>query len=204
MARHKEFDRANVLEKAMQAFWRRGYEGTSVQDLVEATGINRGSMYDTFGDKRGLFQAAVQHYIANVSVQRLAKVSDAADPLDGIRAYFEGLIEFSVGDGRELGCLITNSVVELAPHDAVIGETLRKSFARVEDTFYRALLKAQQDGDIAQGQDIRALARFLTATVNGLRVFARADADAATLRDVVESALSLLTARKPGLPAAAE
>ncbi|WP_193183516.1 TetR/AcrR family transcriptional regulator [Nisaea sediminum] len=204
MARQKEFDRAEVLENAMRAFWRRGYEATSVQDLVEATGINRGSMYDTFGDKRGLFQAAVQHYISSVSTERLKKVSEAEHPVTGIRAYFEGLVEFSVGDGRELGCLITNSVVELAPHDAVIGETLRKSFARVEDTFYRALLRAQQAGELVAGQDIRALARFLTATTNGLRVLARADADVATLRDVVDSAMSVLEDRKPDLPAAAE
>jgi len=204
MARQKEFDRSEVLEKAMRAFWRRGYEATSVQDLVEATGINRGSMYDTFGDKRGLFQAAVQHYITNISAERLRKISESEHPLNAIRDYFDGLIEFSVGDGRELGCLITNSVVELAPHDAVIGETLRKSFARAEDAFYRALLRAQKAGDLGTGQDIRALARFLTATTNGLRVLARADADAATLRDVVDSALSVLEDRKPDVPAAAE
>ncbi|UUX51468.1 TetR/AcrR family transcriptional regulator [Nisaea acidiphila] len=204
MARQKEFDRAEVLENAMRAFWRRGYEATSVQDLVEATGINRGSMYDTFGDKRGLFQAAVQHYITNVSAERLKVVAETDDALAGIRTYFDRLIDFSVGDGRELGCLITNSVVELAPHDEVIGETLRKSFARVEDTFYRALLRAQQAGDLTTGQDIRALARFLTATVNGVRVFARADADATTLRDVIDSALSVIDTHKRGFPAAAE
>lgn len=204
MARQKEFDRAEVLENAMRAFWRRGYEATSVQDLVEATGINRGSMYDTFGDKRGLFQAAVQHYITSVSGERMKIIAEAADPLAGIRDYFDRLIEFSVGDGRELGCLITNSVVELAPHDEVIAETLRKSFTRVEDTFYRALLRAQQAGDIAGGRDIRALARFLTATVNGLRVLARADADSETLRDVIGSALSVIEHRNPELPAAAE
>lgn len=204
MARQKEFDRADVLEKAMRVFWRHGYEATSVQDLVEATGINRGSMYDTFGDKRGLFQAAVQHYIVNVSSQRLENMSKAEDPLAGIRGYFDGLIDFSVGDGRELGCLITNSVVELAPHDPVIGETLRRSFARVEDIFYRILLRAQQAGQLPPGRDIRALARFLTATVNGLRVLARADADAEILRDVVDSAMLALSDGNPGLPAAAE
>ena len=204
MARQKEFDQSDVLLKAMQAFWRRGYEATSVQDLVEATGINRGSMYDTFGDKRGLFQAAVDFYISNVSAKRLSKMLETESPLVAIRTYFEDLISFSVGDGRKLGCLITNSVVELAPHDPTIGKILRGSFARVEDVFHQTLLRAQDKGEIPSQIDARAIARFMTATANGIRVFARADADSETLRDVVNSALSVIEGRHPELPVAAE
>ncbi|WP_193173149.1 TetR/AcrR family transcriptional regulator [Nisaea nitritireducens] len=204
MARQKEFDRADVLQKAMQAFWRRGYEATSVQDLVEATGINRGSMYDTFTDKRGLFQAAVDFYISNVSAKRLSKMLETESALEAIRTYFEDLIAFSVGDGRKLGCLITNSVVELAPHDPDIGGMLRGSFARVEEVFYQTLLRAQDEGGITAQIDARAVARFMTATANGIRVFARADADAETLQDVVNSALSVIESKHPELPVAAE
>ncbi len=188
----------------MQAFWSRGYEATSVQDLVEATGINRGSMYDTFGDKRGLFQASVDFYISNVSAKRLSKMLETDSALMAIRTYFEDLITFSVGDGRKLGCLITNSVVELAPHDPIIGGVLRGSFARVEDVFHQTLLRAQDEGEIASEIEARAIARFMTATANGIRVFARADADAETLRDVVNSALSVIENRHPEQPLAAE
>lgn len=188
----------------MQAFWRRGYEATSVQDLVDATGINRGSMYDTFGDKRGLFQASIDYYISNVSAKRLSKMIETEPPLKAIRAYFEDLIAFSVGDGRKLGCLITNSVVELAPHDPVIGGILRDSFARVEEIFHQALRRAQSESEISPKVDTRAVARFLTATTNGIRVFARADANAETLRDVVNSALSVIEGQQPDLPVAAE
>ena len=204
MARQKEFDRNEVLEKAMQAFWRRGYEATSVQDLVLATGINRGSMYDTFGDKRGLFQAAVAFYISNVSARRLKKVTESDAALEAIRDYFEDLVAFSVKDGRELGCLITNSVVELAPHDAPIGDMLRDSFGRVEEVFRRALIRAQEAGELSLDVNAKAVARFLTATANGIRVFARADADAETMRDVVDSALSVIEGQRPDLPIAAE
>ncbi|MEO9958671.1 MAG: TetR/AcrR family transcriptional regulator [Nisaea sp.] len=204
MARQKEFDRSDVLQKAMQAFWIRGYEATSIQDLVKVTGINRGSMYDTFGDKRGLFEAAIDFYISNVSAKRLAKMQSTDSALTAIRTYFEDLITFSVGDGRKLGCLITNSVVELAPHDPVIGGILRGSFARVEDVFHQTLLRAQDDGEIPSEIDARATARFMTATANGIRVFARADADAETMRDVVNSAMSVIEDRHPELPIAAE
>jgi len=188
----------------MQAFWCRGYEATSVQDLVEATGINRGSMYDTFGDKFGIFQAAIDFYISNVSAKRLSKMQETESALVAIRTYFEDLINFSVGDGRKLGCLITNSVVELAPHDPIIGGMLRGSFERVEEVFYQTLLRAQDEGEISSQIDARAIARFLTATANGMRVFARADADAETLRDVVNSALSVIEMQRPDMPVAAE
>lgn len=192
MARHKEFDRATVLDQAMRAFWRRGYEATSIQDLVEATGINRASMYDSFGDKHGLFQAAVQHYIANVSGPRLKRLEAEGSAVAAIRGYFEELAAFSAGEGRDLGCLITNSAVELAPHDPVVAETLRQSLAKVEDAFYRALLRARAGGEVPEDMDLRATARFLTATVNGVRVLARANPDPGTLRDVVATALAIL------------
>lgn len=204
MARHKEFDRSEVLKKAMQAFWRHGYEATSIQDLVEATGINRGSMYDTFGDKRRLFQAAIDYYIANVSAKRVSKMTETTSALEAIRTYFEELVAFSVGDGRKLGCLITNSVVELAPHDPEIAGILRNSFARVEEAFFQTLQRGQRAGEISSRIDARAVARFLTATTNGIRVFARAQADAETLLDVVNSALTVIESKNPDLPIAAE
>ncbi len=192
MARHKEFDHDQVLDQAMRVFWRQGYEATSVEDLVAATGINRASMYNTFGDKRGLFLAAVDHYLAQVIAERLAILLDPKSAKQAIRRYFEGVLSFSLGEGRRLGCLLTNSAVEMAPRDGFVGERLRQCLAQVEDAFLEVIQRGQTQGEIGAGKDPRALARFLMGAVQGLRVLARADADEATLRDVVDVTLAAL------------
>ncbi len=192
MARHKEFDRELVLDGAMGVFWRKGYEATSVEDLVAATGINRASMYNTFGDKRGLFLAAVDHYLAKVIAERLAILLDPVSAKQSIRRYFEGVLSFSLGEGRRLGCLLTNSAVEMAPRDGFVGERLRQCLARVEEAFREVIERGQKQGEIEADKDPRALARFLMGAVQGLRVLARADADEATLRDVVDVTLATL------------
>ena len=192
MARQKEFDRDAVLEQAMLVFWRHGYEATSVQDLVTATGINRASMYGTFGDKRGVFLAAVDRYLEHVNAKRLAELRAPGPAKAAIRRYFDGLLVFAAGEGRRLGCLITNSAVELAPHDRQIGSCLRESLGRVEQAFHGVIERGQAQGEISPEKDPRALARFLVSTVQGLRVLSRADSEEAVLRDVVSVALAAL------------
>ena len=195
MARPKTFDRDEVVDRAMRVFWRRGYEATSVRDLVHATGINRASMYDTFGDKRGLFLAAVERYVEAVSGPRLKLLDGPGSGLAAIRGFFDDLIDSSLGDGRRFGCLVTNTTIELAAHDDEVGAIMRTGLGRVEQAFRRTLERAGTEGELAPGQDLRALARFLLATVNGIRVLARANPDEAMLRDVVDTALSVL--RRP-------
>lgn len=189
MARPKTFDRDAVLDKAMRVFWRQGYEATSVRDLVTATGINRASMYDTFGDKRGLFLASVDRYVNAITAMRLGMLDAPGPALATLRAFFDDLIRFSIGEGRRLGCMMTNTSVELAPHDEEIGTLMAEALGRVEDAFFRLLTRAEAQGEIPPGRDLRAHARFLLATLNGLRVLARAKPDEAALRDVVETAL---------------
>ena len=117
MARPREFEREEVVQKALAVFWRQGYQATSVQDLVAVTGLNRGSLYDTFGDKHGLFLAVVEHYRTTITAQRLARLEQPGPAREKIATFFKDMIEFSVGEGRLLGCLMTNSAIELAPHD---------------------------------------------------------------------------------------
>ena len=117
MARPREFEREEVVRKALAVFWRQGYQATSVQDLVGATGLNRGSLYGTFGDKHGLFLEAVEYYRTNVTAQRLARLEEPGPARDRIATFFKEVIEFSVGEGRLLGCLMTNAAIERAPHD---------------------------------------------------------------------------------------
>lgn len=192
MARHKGFREEEVLERAMRRFWAHGYDGTSIQDLVEATGINRASLYGTFGDKERLFAAAVDHYLARVSAERLAILERDGPASAAIRAYFDDLLAFASGEGRGLGCLLTNTAVELAPHHPEVALRIRAAFAQVEDAFARTIERGQRDGDIAPG-DPQKLARFLTALVHGLRVLIRSRTGPERLRDVVETGLGVLS-----------
>jgi len=192
MGRHKEFDREEVLEKAMHLFWRKGYEGTSVQDLVEETGINRASMYGTYGDKRQLFCEVFDHYVTHVTSKRLQALEQNSSSKDAMRQFYDELVIFSVGRGRKLGCLLTNSAVELAPHDRGIQEQLRAGMGRVEDAIYRTLLRAQRNGEIDPLRDIRSLARFYLGVLQGIRVLSRANPDEGLLRDIVKEALARL------------
>lgn len=192
MARTKTFEQEAVLERAMHVFWRQGFESTSIQDLVDATGINRASMYATFGDKEHLFLAAIDLYLARVNAKRLAILAERGSAPEILQRYFDDLIQFSTGEGRRLGCLLTNTAVELAPRNDRVGAKLREVMGRVEEAFYKLLRGGQAQGEVTREQDARAMARFLVGTVQGLRVLARANPDEAVLRDVVRVTLKAI------------
>jgi TetR/AcrR family transcriptional regulator, transcriptional repressor for nem operon len=192
VARPREFEREDVVQKALDVFWRQGYQATSVQDLVAATGLNRGSLYDTFGDKHGLFLEAVEYYRSHVTARRLAKLEEPGLAREKIATFFREVIEFSVGEGRLLGCLMTNSAIELAPHDRDTRLAVAANMGAMEGAFRRVLTRAKRDGELAAGKSPTDLARFLTATANGLRVMAKVSPDRATLRSVVRIALEAL------------
>lgn len=192
MARPRSFEREEVVAKALAVFWRQGYQATSVQDLVEATGLNRGSLYDTFGDKHGLFLAAVEHYRSRVTARRLAKLEEPGPARERIAIFFGEMVAFSLGEGRLLGCLMTNSAVELAPHDRDIRLAVAANMATMEAAFRRVLVRAKKNGELAADKSPADLARFLTATANGLRVMAKVNPDRTSLTSVVRVALQAL------------
>ena len=192
MARPRAFEREAVVEKALAVFWRRGYQATSVQDLVDATGLNRGSLYDTFGDKHGLFLEVVDYYRSTVTARRLAQLEEPGPLRNKITTFFSEVVEFSVGEGRLLGCLMTNSAVELAPHDRDTCLAVAANMGAMEAAFRRVLTRAKKNGELAADKSPVDLARFLTATANGLRVMAKVTPDRATLSSVVRVALQAL------------
>lgn len=192
MARQKGFHEAAVLDGAMRQFWLHGYDGTSIQDLVDATGVNRASLYGTFGDKDRLFRRALDHYLAEVTAERIALLERPGSARAAIRTYFRELVDFACVDGRGLGCLLTNSAVELAPHDERIAGALAEAFARVEAALQATIERGQASGEIPPDKDARKLARFLLALIQGLRVLIRARASRAQLEDAVDVALEAL------------
>ena len=192
MARTKEFDTDAVVGKAIDVFWSKGFEATSIQDLVDAMGINRGSIYDTFGDKAGLFEAAIQRYQIDAPSQRLLDKAQTGNPREEIEIFFNALLARNDYPDRQRGCLITNSITELSARDKKMAAHFKAGVKRLEDAFFSLVRRGQETGDIAPWRDPRALARSLLASAQGLIVISKVDPGQDTLADIAATALSLL------------
>jgi TetR/AcrR family transcriptional repressor of nem operon len=192
VARPREFEHDAVLDRAMRIFWSRGYEATSVQDLVNEMGIQRGSLYATFGDKRALFFAAIDRYDRVVTTKLLAALDEPASGLEAIRRFFRLKIEWALAAHRPRGCLVTNSATELASRDRRTASRVGAVLTKIEAAFQRAVVRAQQAGEIDPARDPRALARFLTSSAQGLSVMAKTSSERAMLEDIVEVILTVL------------
>lgn len=192
MARQKAFDREDVLDKAMDTFWRKGYEGTSVRDLVENMGINRGSLYDTFGDKHTLFLAAIAHYEETIVTNTIACLEAPNADKQTIIAHFYGLIDRALADAEKRGCLVTNSAIELCTRDTEAATRIENNLKRIEKAYHNALKRSQEKGDLPSDRDIQALSRFLVCTLQGLRVMTKVNCDRDALEDIAKVALSVL------------
>ena len=185
MARHKAFNPEEALDKAFQVFWRVGYEAASMQDLVEAMGINRQSLYDTFGDKRTLFRAALDRYVEQEVTQLQQVLEQTPSAKEGLRLVFDGVVSAAMqGDRR--GCILVNTVVELPVHDEQTARSLCAKLAQLEDALRDAVRRGQAAGEISRKHSPETLAGFLMNNLRGLRAMARASDDHAGLRDVVD------------------
>jgi TetR/AcrR family transcriptional repressor of nem operon len=193
MARTKEFDEDNVLEKAMNLFWAKGYNGTSAQDLVDGLGISRSSLYDTFGDKHSLFIKSLEYYRENMAGKVIRMINESTDMEDTLRCIFQTIVNDSLSDKLSRGCFMVNSTVELAPHDAQISALVAANTQDIEDAMYRVIKKGQQLGTIPVGSSARSLSRFLFNTISGLRVLAKSkQMNREVFDDVVSVAISVL------------
>ncbi len=191
VGRPKEFDEQQALERAMEVFWAHGYEATSVQDLLDAMGINRGSMYDTFGDKHALFSAAIDHYGRTVTRGVETLLAAPGSPLANIRRSLVAMADQAL-NGSCRGCLATNTAIELAQHDPQSGDAVTRILQRIEKAFHGALRRAVEAGELGPGTNTRAQARFLTGMLQGVVVMGKASSSRATLRDIVAVALGAL------------
>ena len=192
MARTRSFDEAAVLDRAMALFWRKGFEATSIEELVSVSGINRASMYAAFGDKRRLFMAVLDHYLARVNAERLAILAQGGSSTAAIAGFFGAIVAAAAGPEWQLVCLITNTHTEVAPADPEIAAWLQSSLQRIETAFAETIRRGQDMGEIAFNKDARALARFFLGVAQGLRVLARSGTPEPTLRDIVATALTTL------------
>jgi TetR/AcrR family transcriptional regulator, transcriptional repressor for nem operon len=189
MGRLRSFDPDKVLDRAMHAFWARGFEATSIEDLVVCTGINRASLYGAFGDKRDLFLKALQLYVETGPIIEL----DPSARKGGVRAALQAYIDQVMGlvsDGRNQGCFITNTVAEFGSQDADIVAQTRIALAGVENAFDRLLRWGQQTGEVPAKADARARARLLLAAIQGLQVVSKVNPDVRALRQISDQAIA--------------
>lgn len=191
MARPVGFDREEVLERATEVFWQRGYCATSVSELVTATRLQPGSLYAAFESKQGLFLAVLDHY-AHQTLARLRRcLANADDPLQGIGAFFNGLAS-DRADSRRRGCLLVNSVLEVGRTDAQVQARVNEHLGDIESAVLAALQRARADGLLAKDRSPAVLAKYLMTTIWGLRVLGSTGASAHDARQVVAEALSVL------------
>lgn len=188
----KQFDVDAALTKAMQAFWARGYEATSMHDLVACMGINRGSLYATFGDKRSLFIQALRRYDAVYRQAWVAALAEAPSAKRAILGAFEAVVASVLKDGARDGCLLVNTALELSPHDPEISEIVRAGLTEMEGFFRRMVEKGQAAGELPCDLDAVETARALLGLFIGLRVLSRSRPEKALLRAIARQAEVLL------------
>ncbi|NOK19995.1 TetR/AcrR family transcriptional regulator [Corallococcus carmarthensis] len=194
MPRTKEFDRDEAVRRAMQVFWEQGYEATSTDDLLRAMGIGRQSMYDTFGDKHGLYLEALRAYQAEYSANLMECLRSHPSPLGAIREFLLS-IPNGTQKARARGCLSVNATTELAHADAEVATLLKTGGAVGHGALERVVKEAQRKGELNPKLDARVAAGFLLSTIGGLRLSAKAGTPPEALRDVVDFALAGLKAQ---------
>jgi len=190
MARPREFDDATVLDAATDHFWRHGYAATSVRDLGQAMGLVSASLYNAFGSKHALFTRCLDRYLDRNMRERVARLEANMSPRAAIEAFLNEIVSRSLADPR--GCLLVNSALEVAPHDAAVGAVVAARLGEIEGFFRRCIVAGQDEGSIASIYAADDLARLMLTTVMGLRVLARALPEPALLHGAARQALALL------------
>lgn len=192
VARHKEFDEQVAIEAAVRRFWIYGYEATSVRDLARDMGITVASLYNAYGDKRALFRAALAHYVANSFEDRVSRFEQAMSPVAAIDAFIAEIIELSAQDSERKGCLLVNSALEIAPHDAELQEVVTTVLEKIEAFFFRCIAAGQAAGEITISHPATDLAKMLLGAHIGIRVLARTRPNRALLEGVARPVLAFL------------
>jgi TetR/AcrR family transcriptional repressor of nem operon len=196
MARPRGFDEQAVLEAASAVFWSKGYEATSTRELVKSTGLTQPSLYNAFGDKRGLYLRALEHYLEHILRERIDRLEKTVSPAQGITLFFHEVIERAIADPDKRGCMLVNSALETSSDDEAFRETVATEMGEIRAFFHRSLVAGQRSGEIANVVPAEDAASHLLATLIGIRVLARVTPQYVLLYGAVSPALKLL-----GLPA---
>src|SRR5882757_356060 len=192
MARPREFDDGTSLDAAMETFWTKGYEATTTAELCENTGLGRGSLYNAFGSKHALYEAALSRYTEIGYTGTLDILRAPGRPGERLRALLLWVINTDLGDPHRRGCLAINASLDTAGRSDSVVELTRRHFERLEQALREVIEEGQRAGEFAPDRDPGQLARTLQSTYYGLRVLGSVTQDRAALLDVAEGALTAL------------
>jgi TetR/AcrR family transcriptional repressor of nem operon len=192
MARQAEFNRNTVINRATAVFWLRGYGKTSIGDLVEATGLQPGSLYAAFGNKKGLFLEVIDQYNRDFIGKINALRDEPGRSIDKLEGLLSGIVDQAADGSAERGCLTVNALLEMAAHDDDIADRLCAYNAQLRKSFAWLVRDAQAEGDVRAGQDPNELATFVLNNVWGMRVMCKSRPDRASLDAIVEGVVNAL------------
>jgi TetR/AcrR family transcriptional repressor of nem operon len=192
MARPREFDEAAVLDAAIERFWQRGYEATSVRDLADEMNIAGASLYNAFGDKRSLYERALNRYLDQTFRERIRRLEPSLPPREAIVVFLQEIIKRSLTDKQRRGCMLVNSAIESAPHDSKFLEIVATFLDEVEGFFFRCVSNGQRNGSITKAHSAEDLSKSLLGILLGIRVLARVRPERKLLEGLVRPVFGLL------------
>jgi len=188
---NKQFDQKIALKNALDVFWVKGFEATSMQDLVSAMGVNRASMYQTYGNKGELFIAALDHYIDASLVMIKEALEVSGSPIGNIDSLLKHLLMHSAENNMS-GCLMGNTAVELGPHNPLAAEKVRSFWMKLEELFNNTLERAIEQNELRQDTDTNKLATFINSTFQGLLIKTKVNVDKNNIVSDIDTLFSLI------------
>jgi len=192
MVRTKNFNEKEVLQKAVGIFWDKGFNGTSMQDLVDGLGISRSSLYDTFGGKHQLYLKALESYKDTYGIYQFAVTNESITARAAVAQLLALVADNLLNDERRRGCFMVNAGIELASHDTKVNDLVCQTEKQLEQAFFTVVKKGQANGEISKDKDVLALARFLNNTVRGLNVLAKISSERQLFDDIIRVAVIVL------------
>ena len=194
MVRTRTFDPSSALTRAVELFSSKGYSETSMEDIVQATGVSRYGLYNAFGNKRELFEMALERFAEGMGKKSFLRLLEPGASLDHIRSIFRDRVQDMCCLEENKGCLFIHTAMGLAPQDDELREVLKKFMKRMSKAFSIGLESAKERGEIRADVDVRAAGELLTSTMFGLAVLGRTGFDEDGLNGIVDSTLVSLTA----------
>ena len=191
--RPKDFDRDEVLQKAVDVFWEQGFQATTIDDLLEQMGIGRQSLYNTFGDKETLFREVIDHYHQTVLGKLLSSLQAEGSALEQIKGMFEMLLKQAGSKGHK-GCLIVNTAIEFAGLDreSEVLKSVRRAFSTLQKGIKQTLQQAVKNKELPSTYNVDSQAVFLAGSIQGIMLMAKTGATKATLQQMAEGAMMTL------------